>query len=99
LVTFVESMNSKTSAETVAKYLRTIAAHNRWPALAALRDTPTLVLVGTKDLLTPVAHSEEIVKYLPDAELVKIDNSGHVVMLENADEVNAALLPFLEKIS
>jgi pimeloyl-ACP methyl ester carboxylesterase len=46
-----------------------------------------------------VTHSEEILKYLPDAELVKIDNSGHVVMLEKADEVNAALLPFLEKIS
>ena len=99
LVTFVESMNSRTSAETVAKYLRTLSTHNRWPALAALSGTPTLVLVGTKDLITPVAHSEEILKYLPDAELVKIDNSGHVVMLESADEVNAALLPFLEKIS
>jgi pimeloyl-ACP methyl ester carboxylesterase len=30
---------------------------------------------------------------------VKIDNSGHVVMLEKSDEVNAAILPFLEKVS
>ena len=28
-----------------------------------------------------------------------IDNSGHVVVLEKSDEVNAALIPFLEKIS
>ncbi len=98
LVTFVESMNSRTSAETVAKYLRTLYSHARYPALAALRGTPTLVIVGTKDLITPVTHSEAILKYLPDAEFVKIDNSGHVVMLENADDVNAALLPFLEKI-
>ena len=34
----------------------------------------------------------------PLAELVKIDNSGHVVMLEKADEVNAALLPFVERL-
>ena len=34
---------------------------------------PVLVIVGTKDYLTPVTHSEEILKYLPDAELVKID--------------------------
>jgi pimeloyl-ACP methyl ester carboxylesterase len=99
LVTFVEQMNSKTSVETLTKYLHTLYTHNRFPALSALRGVPVLVLVGTKDYLTPVTHSEEILRHLPDAELVKIDNSGHVVMLEKADEVNAALVPFLEKIS
>ncbi len=98
LVSFVEEMNSKTSAETVAKYLRTLYTHARYPALAALRETPTLVIVGTKDMITPVTHSEAILEHVPDAEFVKIENSGHVVMLEHADEVNAALLPFLEKI-
>jgi pimeloyl-ACP methyl ester carboxylesterase len=98
LVSFVEAMNSKTSAETVAKYLRTLYTHARYPALAALRETPTLVLVGTKDYITPLTHSEEILKHLPDAEFAKIENSGHVVMLEHADEVNEILLNFLEKV-
>jgi pimeloyl-ACP methyl ester carboxylesterase len=92
-------MNSKTSVETLTKYLRTLYTHNRFPALSTLSGVPVLVIVGTRDYLTPVTHSEEILKYLPEAELVKIDNSGHVVMLEKADEVNAALLPFLEKVS
>ncbi|WP_067495975.1 alpha/beta fold hydrolase [Actinoplanes sp. TFC3] len=99
LVSFVEQMNSKTSVETLTKYLHTLYTHNRFPALSALQGVPVLVLVGTKDYLTPVTHSEEILRHLPDAELLKIDNSGHVVMLEKADEVNAALLPFLDKIS
>jgi pimeloyl-ACP methyl ester carboxylesterase len=99
LVTYVEQMNSKTSVETLTKYLRTLYAHNRFPALSALRGVPVLVIVGTKDYLTPVTHSEQILEHLPEAQLVKIDNSGHVVMLEKADEVNAAILPFLEKIS
>jgi pimeloyl-ACP methyl ester carboxylesterase len=99
LVTFVEQMNSKTSVETLTKYLRTLYTHNRFPALSALRGVPVLVIVGTKDYLTPVTHSEQILRYLPDAELVKVDNSGHVVMLEKAAEVNAALLSFLEKIT
>jgi len=99
LVTFVEAMNSRTSAETLTKYLHTLYTHNRFPALSALRGVPVLVLVGTKDFLTPVTHSEEILKHLPEAELVKIDNSGHVVMLEKADEVNATVLAFLEKVS
>jgi pimeloyl-ACP methyl ester carboxylesterase len=99
LVTFVEQMNAKTSVETLTKYLHTLYTHNRFPALSALRGVPVLVIVGTKDYLTPVTHSEQILEHLPEAQLVKIDNSGHVVMLEKADEVNAALLPFLEKIT
>src|SRR4051794_5100704 len=99
LVTFVEMMNSKTTVETLTKYLRTLYTHNRYPALSTLSGVPVLVIVGTKDYLTPVAHSEEILRHLPDAQLVKVDNSGHVVMLEKAGEVNAALIPFLERIS
>lgn len=99
LVTFVESMNSKTSVETLTRYLRTLYDHDRVPALSALRGVPVLVIVGTRDYLTPVVHSEAILRHLPEAELVKIEDSGHVVMLEKADEVDAVLLPFLEKIS
>jgi pimeloyl-ACP methyl ester carboxylesterase len=92
-------MNSKTSVETLTKYLQTIYQHNRYPALSALSGVPVLVMVGTRDYLTPVTHSEEILRYLPAAELVKIDNTGHVAMLEKSDEVNAVLLPFVERIS
>jgi pimeloyl-ACP methyl ester carboxylesterase len=99
LVSFVEGMNSKTSVETLTKYLNTLYNHNRYPALAALRGVPVLVVVGDKDYLTPLSHSEEIIKRLPEAELVTIENSGHVVMLERSDEVDAVILPFVEKIS
>jgi pimeloyl-ACP methyl ester carboxylesterase len=99
LVSFVEQMNSRTTAETVARYVRTLYTHVRYPALVALRSTPTLVVVGDKDMITPVTHSEEIVRHLPDAEFITVPDSGHVLMLEHADEVNAALLDFLEKIA
>ncbi len=98
LVSYVEEMNSRTSADTVTRYLRTIATHSRFPALAALSGTPVLVVVGDKDMITPVTHSEEIVRRLPHAEFVKIPDSGHVVMLEHADDVNAALVRFLESL-
>jgi pimeloyl-ACP methyl ester carboxylesterase len=99
LVSYVEQMNSRTSVDTVARYLRTLYTHARYPALAALRATPTLVIVGDKDMITPMAHSEQIVRYLPDAEFVMIPDSGHVVMLEHADVVNRYLIEFLGKIS
>ncbi|MER6594172.1 alpha/beta hydrolase [Micromonospora purpureochromogenes] len=96
LVSYVEKMNSRTSADTVTRYLRTLATHSRFPALAALSGTPVLVVVGDKDMITPVTHSEEIVRRLPHARYIKVDDSGHVVMLEHADEVNKALWDFLE---
>jgi pimeloyl-ACP methyl ester carboxylesterase len=99
LVSYVEKMNSRTSVDTVARYLRTLYTHARYPALAALERTPTVIIVGDKDMITPVAHSEEILRHLPDAEFVKVNDSGHVVMLEHADEVNATLIAFLEKTS
>ena len=99
LVSYVEEMNSRTSADTVTRYLRTLYTHARYPALAALRDTPTLVIVGEKDMITPVTHSEEILRRLPEAEFVKVPDSGHVVMLEHADEVNVALVDFLARLT
>jgi pimeloyl-ACP methyl ester carboxylesterase len=99
LVSFVEQMNSRTSTETVARYLRTLYTHARYPALVALRATPVLVICGDRDMITPLSHSEEICRHVPDAELVAVQDSGHVVMLEHAEEVNSAMIRFLEKIS
>ncbi|MFV2106925.1 MULTISPECIES: alpha/beta fold hydrolase [unclassified Micromonospora] len=99
LVSYVERMNSRTSAETVTRYVRTLLTHSRYPALAVLESSPTLVIVGDKDMITPLTHSEEILRRLPDADYVRIPDGGHVVMLEHADRVNAALFAFLAKIA
>jgi pimeloyl-ACP methyl ester carboxylesterase len=99
LVSYVEKMNSATSAEVIARYLRTLYTHARLLALAALREVPVLVVCGDVDVLTPLAHSQEIVNALPDAEMVVVENGGHVVLLEHADEVNAAIGSFLGRVS
>lgn len=98
LVSYVESMNSQTPTETVARYLRTLHGHDRYPALAALAGRPVLLICGDRDPITPLAHTEEMKSHLPRAELVVVPESGHVVLLEHADEVNKALLDFLEKL-
>jgi pimeloyl-ACP methyl ester carboxylesterase len=97
LVSYVERMNSRTSTDTVARYLRTLYSHARYPALRTLEELPVLLISGEKDMITPLAHSEEIARLLPRARYVKIPNSGHVVMLECADEVNEAIKEFLEQ--
>ena len=54
-------------------------------------------LAGGADLLIPLAHSEEICRLLPAAELVVIPEGGHMVLMEFAEEVNAHLAAFLKR--
>ena len=98
LVSFVERMNSQTDTEVVARYLRTIYTHARYPALEALKRTKVLVVCGEDDKVTPPDHSAEICRILPDASFVAVPGAGHVALLERPDIVNAALLDFLEQI-
>lgn len=98
LVSFVEGMNSSTSIETIARYVRTLYTHARYPALDALRDVPVLVICGEKDQITPPVLSTQICERLPHAKLVVVPDSGHVVLLEHSAEVNDVLTDFLETL-
>jgi 3-oxoadipate enol-lactonase len=66
-------------------------------ALAEL-DVPTLVIVGTQDVLTPMADAEELVERIPDAQLVVLSGASHGLMLDRAGEFNAAVLEFLSAV-
>jgi len=81
----------------VAEFYPAICLHDKLAALAALEGVPTLVLTGTKDLLTPPGHSAAIAEALPGAELVLIPDAGHLVMLERPDLVNTHLAALLER--
>ncbi|WP_432831853.1 alpha/beta fold hydrolase [Dactylosporangium sp. CA-092794] len=98
LVSYVEKMNSTTSTDVIARYLRTLYTHARLLVLGPLRDVPVLLVCGDKDVLTPLAHTYEITSVLPEAELVVVPDGGHVVLLEHADEVNDAMDMFLTKV-
>ena len=55
------------------------------------------MIVGSQDILTPVADSEEIAELVPGAELVVLTGAPHGLMLEAAAPFNAAVLDFLER--
>lgn len=72
----------------------TIASLETAPRLSTIR-TPTLVIVGEKDLSTPVTAAETIVQQIPNAELCVVTNSSHMTPLEAPELVNRKLLDFL----
>jgi pimeloyl-ACP methyl ester carboxylesterase len=55
---------------------------------------PTLVLVGTADLLTPPRDARLIASLVPNARLVELTGAGHMLMYERADEVDRLLIEF-----
>jgi 3-oxoadipate enol-lactonase len=58
---------------------------------------PTLVICGEEDALKPVRYSRAIADAIPHAELLSVPEAGHAVVIERPEEVNSALLGFLEK--
>ncbi len=60
--------------------------------------TPTLLIVGEHDVITPPAMIEAFQKYLPNARIRRVAGSGHSVYFEKADEFNGIVLEFLADV-
>lgn len=60
---------------------------------------PALVLVGREDRSLPLHLSVQIESGLADAELVIVERAGHLSALEQPDEVNRAMIDFLDRVT
>ena len=57
---------------------------------------PTLVIVGTKDIFTPVANSQQITEQIPGAWLEQIKEAGHELMYQYPEQFRNIVEAFLE---
>jgi pimeloyl-ACP methyl ester carboxylesterase len=57
---------------------------------------PTLVIVGTDDVVIPPAYSLPLAQKIPGAWLVQIKGGGHGVMYQYPDKFSRIVLTFLE---
>ncbi|KID27938.1 putative hydrolase or acyltransferase of alpha/beta superfamily [Prauserella sp. Am3] len=64
------------------------------PGLPSVR-TPTLVLVGAEDVLTPVSQSVEIAQLIPGAQLQVLPRGSHAMIVEYPDDTLAAITDFV----
>lgn len=72
--------------------------HDAREALRATK-TPSLVLVGSRDLLTPVFAAKRIASFLPDAHFEVLEGAGHQLMQERPHEVARLIDDFVSQIS
>jgi len=58
---------------------------------------PTLIVVGTRDAITPPSDSQLMAELIPDAELVEIAGAGHMLMYERTEEIDELILDFARR--
>ena len=61
-------------------------------------DLPTLVVVGSRDVITPVRRVRAMAEGIPGARFVILAGAGHLVMLERPEEFEALLEQFSSEL-
>ena len=69
---------------------------DRRPDLPKIK-CPTIVVCGRDDAATPLFLSEEMVKAIPAAALVIIEQCGHLITMEKPEETNLILSTWLKR--
>jgi 2-hydroxy-6-oxonona-2,4-dienedioate hydrolase len=60
-------------------------------------NTPTCIIWGRNDNVTPPQVADEFHKKLPDSDLYWIEKCGHAAMMEHPNKFNEVLFAWLEK--
>ncbi len=60
---------------------------------------PTIVICGTRDLLTRHSENEAIARAIPDAEFRSIDGCGHMVIWEDPDSIVDAVTSLVGRVA
>ena len=88
---FHVDMMMDTPLDSFVGFFDDLIEHDEYAAAGRLGALPGIVMVGSLDIVTPRSQADEILKHWPAAELVEVDGAGHMVILEEPDQVTAAL--------
>lgn len=92
----VRQIATRQSAEGIIGALQALRDRpDARPFLSTIR-VPTLVLVGSEDVLTPPSAAQTLATGIAGAQLVTIPGAGHLANLEQPEAINAALRSFVQ---
>ena len=91
-----ETVNDRNKLIKTLAIAKSAIRHNMAKDLPNMT-TPTCIIWGKNDTVTPPEVAEEFNELLPDSELFWIDKCGHAAMMEHPDEFNEILNNWLTK--
>lgn len=98
LVKFAGRLLSSTPLDVFAEFFAEFDRHDKEAALPVMQAVPTLIVAAERDMLTPASHSRAMAAVLPEAELLVLPKAGHLIQLEEPDELNAALRRLVDRV-
>jgi pimeloyl-ACP methyl ester carboxylesterase len=90
-VDFASEMLAEIPLEVVADYFPAFRELDEYQALEIVSAVPTVVVGGEDDVITPIEHTARIIDLLSNAEAIKVENCGHLGMIEKHEIFNGAL--------
>lgn len=96
-IDIVTEMTGSITDEPLLGSLAGIVDHDARDALRETR-TPSLVVAGTRDILTPVPAGRALARLLPGCDFVVLRGAGHQLMQERPDELGVLLDALVERI-
>ena len=90
-------VNNRNKAIRIVATAKSAVRHNLGDKLHGI-DTPTLLIWGQQDEVTPAWVGEKFHELIPTSELHLVENCGHAPMMERPEEFNRILKDFIERI-
>jgi pimeloyl-ACP methyl ester carboxylesterase len=98
LVEVVRGMAQRTGIEAYVRQQQAIISRPDSRADLEQIAVPSLVLCGRQDALTTLSDHEDMARLIPGAELIVVEQCGHLSSLERPDEVNSALRHWIAQL-
>jgi len=93
-----DAVNDRTKAIRILATAKSAVRHNLGDKLHQIK-TPTLLVWGKQDVITPPFVGEKFNDLIENSELIFVDKCGHAPMMEKPAHFNQILETFLNKLS
>lgn len=91
-----ETVNDRNKLIRTLAIAKSAIRHNMSKDLPKMH-TPTCIIWGKNDQVTPPEVAEEFHQLMPNSDLYWIDKCGHAAMMEHPDKFNRLLYAWLQK--
>ncbi len=98
LVTYLGMLITQASPSGAVGGANALAARPDATATLAAITVPTLIIVGEEDSLTPLEIAQQMNQGIAGSTLSVIENASHAAVIEEAEDVNKAILEWLQTL-